>query len=524
MVIMNELAQSQQQAYKLMQSGANVFLTGGAGVGKSFLLRKYINEFHGNCLVTAPSGIAAQRVNGVTVHSAFNVPRKIVDDGDFVEEAWLLTDDERKELKATNKMNVLLNSDVLIIDEISMLRADVFSYVMKIIKTIQEGGEKDGEKVKKHKIQIILCGDFFQLPPVIAGSSNDKNSEKYIFEKILYKGNKSGYAFKTEEWQNMNIKTVILTDIVRQKDPKFANALNQIRRCDVEGLTYVNKHAAKQEQKGPILCGTNKEVAKENEKRFSNLSGPLFKSDIIYDGVREDRKNLCCDEHLELKIGAKVLFLVNDINKENNEPQRYKNGSYGIVKDFDINESGDDTIKVDVDGILIDVKRATWDVNRYEVVSEEKNGKEIKRVKLIKVGSYSQFPLRLGWALTIHKAQGQDYDTLNINPSRIWAPGQLYVALSRAKSIDQLYLSTKLTANMLVTSQSVIDFYKQFDLNPEESNIKKCGWGGARKGAGRKKKKESERHKTRSISVTDDEYIAVKQFLDEYRMEKRKQQ
>lgn len=488
---MDGLTKSQQKAWQLLQSGANVFLTGGAGVGKSFLLNKFIAAHAGKCLVTAPSGIAAQKVGGVTVHSAFSVKLKILDDTDFDAANYLLTDDERKELNDKDKMNILLTADVLIIDEISMLRSDVFSFVMKIIKTIGAGRKKE--------------------PPVI--------KEKNIW-RSLYSENISGYAFKTLEWQNLQFQVAILTEVVRQKNPDFSNALNKIRLGDTSGLEYINEHAAKKIQAGPVICGRNKDVAAENQKRFAQLKGKIVKFDIEYAGEREEKSNLCCEEHLELKVGAKVLFLMNDIKEHN-----YKNGSYGIVQGFSKNAEGDDIVNVEIDGQIIDVERATWDVQRYKVVTQkdEKTKKEIKKVMLEKVGEYKQFPLRLGWSLTAHKAQGQDYDTLNIKPD-FWAAGQLYVALSRARSVEHLYLYKKLTSDMLVTSSEVVDFYKKLTANTDSdvlnvvtSKSKSKNWGGARRGAGRKKKPDSERRKARSLCATDREWLNFKKIMVDYR-------
>lgn len=450
------LTKSQRAALRLMESGANVLLTGGAGVGKTFLLHKFIERRRGSTIVCAMSGIAAKRAGGATIHRTFKLPVHVLDGSEFDEDTFLLDDEEREILfksgdKSTAWLRALLTADTLVIDEISMCRSDVFTHVMKVVQTLAKGRQAceafDVTEVRPHPMQVILCGDFFQLAPIIGSQEKDA-------WKKLYPKNPGGWAFKTKEWDDMGFRVAELTEVVRQTNASDANALNAIRIGDVSGLDYINARCASSEQDGPYLAAKKVEAASANEKKYKSLRGKEHVFDMIQSG--EVKKNdIVCDETLKLKQHARVLFLTND-----SKDGLYQNGSYGEVVGFGKNVDGNEVVKVKVGGVVVEVERYSWTIDRYDVVDDMKDGKPIRRLKLQKVGEYSQFPLRLGWSLTIHKAQGQDYEYCNIlKPSSIWASGQLYVALSRAEDISKLFIGEKLTAKMLHTSNEVKEFY-----------------------------------------------------------------
>lgn len=452
----NGLTPSQSRALALMESGANVLLTGGAGVGKTFLLHKFITGRRKSTIVCAMSGIAAKRAGGATIHRTFKLPVKILEESKFKPDNFLLDDEERQELfnsndKHTAWLRALLTADTLVVDEISMCRSDVFAYMMRVVRVMAQGRKADDAagvtEVRPHKIQVILCGDFFQLAPIIGGTEKDA-------WKAIYPHNAEGWAFKDPEWDKMNFHVAELTEVVRQENPEDAAALNAIRRGDAAGLEYINSHCASSEQDGPFLAAKKTEAATANEKKYKSLRGKERIFDMIQSG-EVNKGDIVCDETLRLKLHARVLFLTND------KDGSYQNGSYGEVVGFGKLPDGSEVVKVEVGGTEVAVERYTWTIEKYDVETETgKDGKTHKSLKLQKVGEYSQFPLRLGYSLTIHKAQGQDYERCNIlRPSSIWASGQLYVALSRAEDISKLYLGETLTAKMLHTSAAVKEFY-----------------------------------------------------------------
>ncbi len=453
----NGLTPSQERALSLLESGKNVFLTGGAGTGKTYLLHQFINRHKGRVVVAAPSGIAAKRAGGSTIHSVFRVPIKIVDDSNFNEDDWLADADDLKKMAKDKKyksaLQVLLAADIIVIDEISMCRADVFEYVAKAIHTITKGREANKEKnltyVKPHKLQVVLCGDFAQLPPVIT------KAEKAAW-KALYPKNPDGLAFLTDAWKALKVVNALLVETVRQSDAEFSQALNRLRMGDARCLTYLNGQHAKTKQDGPTICATNRQASEANKIKYRNLRGREHTFTVEKSG-EQDNEPLVCEEVLTLKRGCKVILLVND-----SKNHQYQNGSYGEVLDFCRDADGMHAVKLRTDeGDTVIVGPYTWDVERYELVDDEdEHGNPRKKVALIKIGEYTQIPLRLGWALTAHKSQGQDYDSCNVvAPQNFWAAGQLYVALSRAKDIRKLYLGKELTKDMLNTNQTVKEFY-----------------------------------------------------------------
>ena len=234
------LTPSQETAMKLLESGENVFVTGGAGVGKTYLLHRFIEKHEGHIVVCAPSGIAAKRAGGTTIHRAFGLSKdkiKILDETDFDENHWLADEEERaymaKHPSHRRYLQALLAADIVVIDEISMCRSDLFAYIMRGIRMMAKGRRAVKElgitEVVPHHLQIVLCGDFYQLPPVVTS----KDHHAWV---SLYPENPEGWAFLTDEWQRMSFVTAELTEVVRQKDKNFADALNHIRHGNADGM------------------------------------------------------------------------------------------------------------------------------------------------------------------------------------------------------------------------------------------------------------------------------------------------
>lgn len=415
------LNKQQEYAYNTLMSGKNCFLTGEAGVGKSCVLNKFIEdskEAGKNIIVTAPTGIAAINVSGVTLHRAFRIPLKPLVEG-------------VKKIPET-----IEKADIVVIEEISMCRIDVFDFVAQIILVINIKRQK---YENRKPIQLIVCGDFFQLPPVLM----DKDKE--LLESYYGRPLNRGFAFQSELWKYFNFYNILLTDVVRQDNPDFVKALNMTRVGDASALDYFWQNSSSfMISKAIMLCGTNKAANERNMSELANLKTPeyVFVSTTIGD-VRDSDKIV--EDRLGLKVGARVMTVMND------SEDRYQNGSLGTVVKLE-----PDCVFVEIDnsGMVVEINRYTWDICTYTLVDGV--------VKQTVVGSYIQFPLKLAYAITIHKSQGQTYDAVNLNPY-CWDCGQLYVALSRVRNIDKLFLTQYPSRNFLVTSREVLDFYKNLN-------------------------------------------------------------
>lgn len=413
-VILNE---EQKKAFEVMMDGNNVFLTGNAGTGKSFLLQAYINycqEKNKNVVVTAPTGIAALNLGGSTIHREFQLPLDPIGPDAYV-----------KVSKAVK------SADVIIIDEISMVRFDVFSYIAKAFIKAEEKTES--------KKQLIVAGDFFQLPPVMTQDQRD------VLERLWHMDLEDGFAFEAPEWEQMSFTNIKLTHIIRQTEQTFIDSLNGVRlgnRADLECIC--ERSAARPVSDAIYICSTNKEAQTINEKNLAKLRTKikLFVANIEGKVAATDK---AADDTVKLKVGARVMFLINS------NLGYFKNGSMGYVSQFT-----DEGVVVDVDnGEAVLVKPHTWEIIKYDV----EKGKLIKNI----VGKFTQIPLKLAYAITIHKSQGQTFDKVNLNPA-CFCTGQMYVALSRASSCKTLYIKDHyINPKWLITSSKVIEFYKTID-------------------------------------------------------------
>lgn len=455
------LTSAQKEALKAMKNGDNLLITGEAGTGKSFIIQKFINETKKSVIVTAPTGLAAINIGGATLHRTFKIPLEPL---------------SYKKCHTKKEIETLKKAEVVVIDEVSMCRFDMIEYVFARIK--------DAEKQYKKSIQIILSGDFHQLPPVVT-----ERDEQALNE--LWTGFGSGYAFKAPAWKSLKLKVVVMKDIIRQTEKDFIDNLNKARSGDKACVAWFNKNHAKKEQPGIFIVPTNKAAASINEKAAERVPGrfTVFQAEIA---GRISAADMPTDEKLKLKRGMRVMSLVN-------LDESVKNGSLGVVES--IAESGAVSVLFDRCVETTEIRPYKWEVCEYVV--DKKSGKLDK----VTIGTFEQLPLKIAYAVTIHKSQGQTYDSVNVNPG-CFAPGQLYVALSRTKSIKTLHLTTTIKPRSLMTSQDVVDFYdekyscaqpKDFEIQIDEKKApvsepepeqqeKKSGRGGARPGAGRKPK------------------------------------
>ena len=416
------LTSLQQVAFDNLMAGKNVFLTGKAGTGKSYVIERFIEELakeNRNYLVVAPTGIAAMNVGGVTIHRSFGAS---------------LQPQISKNIQSVP--DVVLQADIIIVDEISMCRVDLFDYMVRVIAK--------AETTSMKRKQLVVVGDFFQLPPVTTDAD-------YKVLKEFYPEYDKGFAFESENWQDLDFKMIELTEVQRQKDMPFIDALNKIRIGDESAVAFFNEQASPtKKEKGIVLCATNKEAKKMNQAQLDQLKGKsrIYHSIIEGEVKASDKPTL---DELEFKVGARVVLLVNDTQED-----LYQNGSFATItglKDDAV------SIKLDQNNETIKIGYYNWDVEDYVIEEKVVNGVKSRQIKKTKIGSFKQLPLKLAYAITIHKSQGQTYDEVNLIPYSFDC-GQLYVAISRVKSLDGLYLVRRMRKEDLIFNEKVKAFYK----------------------------------------------------------------
>ena len=408
----------QKYSYSLLESGENVFLTGWAGTGKTYVLQKFIEAHKKEIAVCSPTGIAANLIDGVTIHRLFGLS------------AAPCPKAGKKHLK------VLEGCRTLVIDEISLVRLDIFSYVAQIVSNMEK-------KLSRH-IQVVVCGDFAQLPPVVT-----KNDARILRD---YYGGDVGnaYAFQAPEWDQLNFKAVVLKEIIRQKDEKFLKMLNRIREGDLQAAYSVVEECAQHDYDPDrmSLCSTNAAVSRINEMKLTEIQSPMRIYDAVVSGdVRKDE--IVCEERLCIKEGCRVMLLVNLSEKR-------VNGMMGRVISIKHNLFTDrDEIRVNWDrGGFSVISQYTWTTYRY-TTKESPNGKTVEREAC---GTVTQIPLKLAYAITVHKSQGQTFDSVNLVLDTVFAPGQLYTALTRVRSFEGLYIAPGMRINALA-DPVVSNFY-----------------------------------------------------------------
>ena len=388
----------QETALKLMKTGENVFLTGSAGAGKTYTLNQYINYLKVRKVpvaITASTGIAATHMNGMTIHTWAGIGIKDI-----------LSDDDLKRMKERKYLKEHLeNAQVLIIDEISMLHAKQLNLVNQVLKYFKESDEAFGG------IQVIAAGDFFQLPPV--GKNDEKNRDKF--------------CFMSNAWVEAKFRVCYLTEQHRQDDSALNDILNAIRAQSIQAQHIQALQATKKQDIGDTytrLYTHNMDVDSLNFKHLNEISGKEHQFVAVTDGneklIETLKSSVRAPDELTLKKHAKVMFV------KNNFDMGYINGSLGEVIGFEEDDELGILPKVKLnDGTTLLVEPETWSVDNDA-------GKTI--------ASLQQVPLRLAWAITIHKSQGMTLEAAEINLTHTFEKGQGYVALSRLKSIDGLRL------------------------------------------------------------------------------------
>lgn len=432
------LTEGQREVFDLVKSGRNVYLTGLGGTGKSYILDRIIEwaeDADKNVIVCAPTGIAALNIGGCTVHRALGIrPGKTLQMNPYP-----FIDDD----------SPLLECDLMIVDEISMCRMDLFDYLSAVLRKAATMRESDA----RPPCQLIVVGDFCQLPPVVTKDEKDILDQKYGYDI------RNGYPFMGAEWDTWGFEKVELTEAIRQRDADFVAALNACRVGDTKGLHWIEEHASQTPAvKAIVLCGRNDEAARENRKRLDAIPEPV----VLYEGIVRgavEESDLPTERKLRLKPGARVMALVNNTEKT------FMNGSLG-----DVVWCGDESIAVRFDnGYEAVLGYHEWDITR-PILSGG-------RTRMEAIGTFIQIPVKLAYAMTIHKAQGQTFDAATVYP-RCWDPGQLYTALSRLTSIEGLHLAHPCPDSSLITSPDVLDFnegkaIKRIPITPanEDDNV-----------------------------------------------------
>lgn len=416
-----------------------VYLTGKAGTGKTTFLKYVKDTTDKNTVVLAPTGVAAINAEGVTIHSFFQIPFGPFIPSDLRLRTTTRGTDNKENIYNTfryreDKLKIIENLELLVIDEISMVRADVLDVIDRILRVFRKrlnlpfGG-----------VQVVVIGDAFQLPPVA-------DDEQWSILSQFYK---TPFFFSSKVVEQNKPLYIELKKIYRQKEQNFIDILNRIRvdkikQQDLDTLNSKYNPIFSGDEGDYITLATHNRIVNEtNLTRLNKLESELFIFEAIVSGDFPD-KNKPTNHFLKLKMGAQVMFIKNDTGMS----KRYYNGRIGKIKKLE-----QDKIIVFFDNDSeIEVERSEWNNIRY-IYNKVKN-----RVEEEIIGTFEQFPIRLAWAITVHKSQGLTFDKVIADLGRAFAPGQVYVALSRCTSIKGLYLKTKLSHFTIKTDLNVLEF------------------------------------------------------------------
>ena len=409
-----------KQIETALKGSRNLFFTGPAGTGKSYWMNRAIELFNSEgktVVVCASTGIAALLLGGDTAHRVFHIPVGTSAAGPSFAKG-------KKGALTKAMLNVLVAADIAIIDEISMLKNADFAWAVKVLRK--------AEKIKGGKIRMIVSGDFSQLLPVVT-KADAKILKKFKFDE-------SGLAFTTSEWKSMNFKVIELTDIKRQDDKEFVEHLHDVRLGSVKTLSYFDQFVTENPDYDDAICicGTNAEADKLNMEYLNSLPGQPV-------ALMAEKSGRCTsgmiDDIIVIKPGARIIFTANDV--VNNT---YYNGQFGKVAAI-----GATQVIVEIDGKSVIIKPQEFRIYSYTATGGTLTKKEL--------GCIKQYPFKLGKAITIHKSQGQTFDKVILSP-KIFAAGQLYVALSRVRTPDGLQITEPIDPSSVMISDLVSKFYR----------------------------------------------------------------
>ena len=410
----------------ITETSENVFLTGKAGTGKTTFLKYLKDNCSKNIVVCAPTGVAAINAGGVTLHSLFQLPF----------EPFLPTSASKAELlrkiRLTNiRQNLIRKMELLVIDEISMVRCDVLDAIDTIMRSVRRRHDQPFGGA-----QILFIGDLHQLQPVA------QNHEWQILQEYYT----SPFFFDSYVVKEQQPLLIELKKIFRQKEEFFVKLLNKVRTNNMTEEDFDDLHERYQPDFRPsedehfiTLTSHNKQANAINERALNEILRPAYSYNSEVEGAFPEN-NFPADQELVLKVGAQVMFLKNDTIQK-----RYFNGKIGVVKFLD-----DEEIIVECDGLEINVGLETWESSRY--VLNREDGKLEQEI----IGTFTQYPLRLAWAITIHKSQGLTFDKVMIDAGSAFSSGQVYVALSRCTNLDGIVLLSKIPATAIQNNENVL--------------------------------------------------------------------
>jgi len=419
------------------KTGKSVFLTGKAGTGKTTFLKRVVEESKKRVVVVAPTGIAAINAGGVTIHSFFQLPLHPFIPGMKIESKFAFSKEKRSIIKTL---------DILIIDEISMVRCDLLEAIDSVLRRFRNRSKPFGG------VQLLMIGDLQQLSPVIT-------EEEFQLLAPYYT---SPYFFGSRALAAVDYVTIELKEVYRQQDQKFISILNAVRsgRPSADVIRALNSrydpHFVPSSDEGYIRLTTHNNIADSyNERQLSLIDEPTHSFDAEISGNFPEY-SYPTEARLDLKVGAQVMFVKNDPSSE----KRYYNGKIGVVTDFFeeyilVQCPGDDE--------KIAVEPLEWENSRY-VINEQTQEMETEVQ-----GVFRQYPLRLAWAITIHKSQGLTFDKAIIDAASSFASGQVYVALSRCRTLEGMVLATPLRSDAVITDLNVGDYIRGQEAAAERS-------------------------------------------------------
>ncbi|MBU1083952.1 MAG: AAA family ATPase, partial [Candidatus Omnitrophica bacterium] len=396
-------------------TGRSIFLTGKAGTGKSTFIQYFRQKTRKNIVVLAPTGVAAIKARGQTIHSFFRLPPRFI---------------QEEHIKRLRNSDTMRRVDTIVIDEASMIRADILDGIDRSLRVNRGRYDEPFGGV-----QMVLIGDLFQLPPVVDREMSGIMSQRYD----------TPYFFSANVLKDTGIRCFELTKIYRQKSMAFINILNKIRIRDIteRDIDIINTRCRAQEEKDGVvtLTVTNIQAKNINDAKLGELENDEYGYEAEVTG-KFDRSAYPADHDIRLKKGAQVILIKNDPQK------RWVNGTLGEI--YNVFR---DKIEIRIEGEIYELKKEKWENISYIY------DRDTDKIEEEVTGSFSQYPLKLAWAITIHKSQGQTFSRVNIDVGRgAFAHGQVYVALSRCRDLDGITLTRPISARDIIFDERVYEF------------------------------------------------------------------